>query len=95
MRAAAVAEVVATSACHCESWRLASLHQRWKRDHELRLDGQERRRVKSADDIDAAVQFTLGAVTHRFSNTSAQTGVMIGMVAALMQRYWRAFLRSS
>jgi acyl-CoA thioesterase FadM len=49
-----------------------------------------RGRVKPAD-INAAGQFALGAVVHRFSNASGQTGAMIGMDATFMQRCRRGF----
>jgi acyl-CoA thioesterase FadM len=49
-----------------------------------------RGRVKPAD-INAAGQFALGAVVHRFSNASGQTGTMIGMDATFMQRHRRGF----
>jgi len=49
-----------------------------------------RGRVKQAD-IDAAGNFALGAIVHRFSNSSAQLGAAIGMDAAFMHRERRGF----
>jgi len=49
-----------------------------------------RGRVKSGD-VDAAGHFALGAMVHRFSNSSAQLGAAIGMDAALMQQQRRGF----
>ena len=49
-----------------------------------------RGRVKSGD-VDAAGHFALGAMVHRFSNSSAQLGAVIGMDAALMQQQRRGF----
>jgi acyl-CoA thioesterase FadM len=49
-----------------------------------------RGRVKR-DDIDAAGNFALGAIVHRFSNASGQLGTAIGMDAAFMQQQRRGF----
>jgi acyl-CoA thioesterase FadM len=49
-----------------------------------------RGRVKTAD-IDAAGHFALGAIVHRFSSASAQTGAAIGMDGADMQQQRRGF----
>jgi acyl-CoA thioester hydrolase len=49
-----------------------------------------RGRVKTAD-MDAACQFALGAIVHRFSNASGQTGAAIGMDAAFTQQQRRGF----
>lgn len=49
-----------------------------------------RGRVKHAD-IDAAGHFALGAIVHRFSNSSAQLGAAIGMDAAFMHEQRRGF----
>jgi acyl-CoA thioesterase FadM len=49
-----------------------------------------RGRVKTAD-VNAAGQFALGAMVHRFSNASGQTGAAIGMDAAYMQSQRRGF----
>jgi acyl-CoA thioesterase FadM len=49
-----------------------------------------RGRVKPGD-VNAAGQFALGAVVHRFSNASGQTGAAIGMDAAYMQGQRRGF----
>jgi acyl-CoA thioesterase FadM len=49
-----------------------------------------RGRVKHAD-IDAAGHFSLGAIVHRFSNSSAQLGAAIGMDALFMQQQRRGF----
>ncbi len=49
-----------------------------------------RGRVKHAD-IDAAGHFALGAIVHRFSNSSAQLGAAIGMDAAFMNQQRRGF----
>jgi acyl-CoA thioesterase FadM len=47
-------------------------------------------RVKPGD-VDAAGHFALGAMVHRFSNSSAQFGAAIGMDAAFMQQQRRGF----
>ena len=49
-----------------------------------------RGRVKHGD-LDAAGRFALGAMVHRFSNSSAQLGAAIGMDAAFMQQQRRGF----
>jgi len=49
-----------------------------------------RGRVKPAE-TDAAGHFALGAMVHRFSNSSAQLGAAIGMDAAFMQQNRRGF----
>jgi acyl-CoA thioesterase FadM len=49
-----------------------------------------RGRVKTGD-INAAGQFALGAIVHRFSNASGQTGAAIGMDATFMQQQRRGF----
>ncbi|HUN41366.1 MAG TPA: thioesterase family protein [Acetobacteraceae bacterium] len=49
-----------------------------------------RGRVKHTD-IDAAGNFALGAMVHRFSNSSAQLGAAIGMDAIFMQQNRRGF----
>jgi acyl-CoA thioesterase FadM len=49
-----------------------------------------RGRVKHAD-IDAAGHFSLGAILHRFSNSSAQLGAAIGMDATFMNQQRRGF----
>lgn len=49
-----------------------------------------RGRVKHAD-IDAAGHFSLGAIVHRFSNSSAQLGAAIGMDATFMNQQRRGF----
>jgi acyl-CoA thioesterase FadM len=49
-----------------------------------------RGRVKHAD-IDAAGHFALGAIVHRFSNSSAQLGAAIGMDALFMHQQRRGF----
>ncbi|MGE0223017.1 MAG: thioesterase family protein [Acetobacteraceae bacterium] len=49
-----------------------------------------RGRVKPAD-VDAAGNFSLGAMVHRFSNASGQLGSAIGMDAAFMQQQRRGF----
>jgi acyl-CoA thioesterase FadM len=49
-----------------------------------------RGRVKPGD-IDAAGNFALGAMVHRFSNASGQLGAAIGMDAAFMQQQRRGF----
>jgi acyl-CoA thioesterase FadM len=49
-----------------------------------------RGRVKHAD-IDAEGHFALGAIVHRFSNSSAQLGAAIGMDAAFMIQQRRGF----
>ena len=49
-----------------------------------------RGRVKPAD-LDAAGQFSLGAIVLRFSNASGQTGAAIGLDAAFLQRQRRGF----
>jgi len=47
-------------------------------------------RVKHAD-LDAAGYFALGAIVHRFSNSSAQLGAAIGMDAPFMHQQRRGF----
>lgn len=49
-----------------------------------------RGRVKRAD-IDAVGTFALGAMVHRFSNSSAQLGAAIGMDAEFLQQQRRGF----
>ena len=49
-----------------------------------------RGRVKPGD-VDAAGHFALGAIVHRFSNSSGQLGAAIGMDAAFMQQQRRGF----
>ena len=49
-----------------------------------------RGRVKPGD-VNAAGQFALGPIVHRFSNASAQTGAAIGMDATFMQTQRRGF----
>jgi acyl-CoA thioesterase FadM len=49
-----------------------------------------RGRVKPAD-VNATGHFALGAIVHRFSNASGQTGAMIGMDATFMQHQRRGF----
>ena len=49
-----------------------------------------RGRVKHGD-IDAAGNFALGAIVHRFSNASGQFGAAIGMDSAFMQQQRRGF----
>jgi acyl-CoA thioesterase FadM len=49
-----------------------------------------RGRVKTGD-LDAAGQFSLSAMVHRFSNSSAQLGAAIGMGSELMHRQRRGF----
>jgi acyl-CoA thioesterase FadM len=49
-----------------------------------------RGRVKHVD-IDAAGHFALGAIVHRFSNSSAQLGAAIGMDALFMRQQRRGF----
>jgi len=49
-----------------------------------------RGRVKPAD-VNAAGQFSLGAIVHRFSNASGQTGSAIGMDTAYMNAQRRGF----
>lgn len=47
-------------------------------------------RVKPSD-VDARGRFSLGAMAHRFSNSSAQLGAAIGMDAELMHQQRRGF----
>jgi acyl-CoA thioesterase FadM len=47
-------------------------------------------RVKP-NDVDAAGNFALGAMVHRFSNASAQLGTAVGMDASFMQQNRRGF----
>jgi acyl-CoA thioesterase FadM len=49
-----------------------------------------RGRVKPSD-VDAVGRFSLSAMVHRFSNSSAQLGAAIGMDAELMQQQRRGF----
>lgn len=49
-----------------------------------------RGRVKQGD-VNAAGNFDLGAMVHRFSNASGQLGAAIGMTDAVMQRERRGF----
>ncbi|MGD0107474.1 MAG: thioesterase family protein [Rhodopila sp.] len=49
-----------------------------------------RGRVKQGD-VDAAGNFALGAIVHRFSNASGQFGAAIGMDSAFMQQQRRGF----
>ena len=49
-----------------------------------------RGRVKHGD-LNAAGQFALGAIVHRFSNASGQLGAAIGMDARFMQQQRRGF----
>ena len=49
-----------------------------------------RGRVKPGD-VNAAGQFALGAIVHRFSNASGQLGAAIGMDSAFMQQQRRGF----
>jgi acyl-CoA thioesterase FadM len=49
-----------------------------------------RGRVKP-NDVDAAGNFALGAIVHRFSNASGQLGAAIGMGAIFMQHQRRGF----
>lgn len=49
-----------------------------------------RGRVK-AGDLDATGCFALGAIVHRFSNASGQTGTAIGFDAAFMEQHRRGF----
>jgi acyl-CoA thioesterase FadM len=49
-----------------------------------------RGRVK-AGDVDSAGHFGLGAIVHRFSNSSGQFGAAIGMDSTFMQQHRRGF----
>jgi acyl-CoA thioesterase FadM len=49
-----------------------------------------RGRVKTGD-VDAAGQFSLGAIVHRFSNASGQFGAAVGMDGEFMQKERRGF----
>src|SRR6185312_3120725 len=44
-----------------------------------------------AGDVDVAGHFSLGAIVHRFSNASGQTGAAIGMDTGYMQQNRRGF----
>jgi acyl-CoA thioesterase FadM len=49
-----------------------------------------RGRVKPGD-LDAAGHFALGAIVHRFSNSSGQLGAAVGMDSAFMEKHRRGF----
>jgi len=77
-------------AARLAEWNGPASEQRAEPANTDRVIPTARGRVKTAD-VDAAGNFALGAIVHRFSNASGQLGAAIGMDAAFMQQQRRGF----